>query len=228
MNKLFEQIFSYGSMNIGDFLLCMGVSIICGLIISWISYFHTKSSKGFLVTTALLPLIVAMVIILVNGNIGAGVAVAGAFSLIRFRSVPGTAKEICIIFIDMACGISMGMGYLGYGVLFTVIASILLFVLDKLNVWDTKRSNKEKVLKITVPEDLDYSGAFEDLLNKYTDKYELICVKTSNMGSLFKLSYNVILKKDIFEKEFIDEIRVRNGNLEVALLRKEINSNDLL
>ena len=228
MEKIFNPIFVYGSMTLIQFLICMAFCIICGLIISIISYLHTKSSKGFFVTTAILPLIVAMVIVLVNGNIGAGVAVAGAFSLIRFRSAPGTAKEICIIFIDMACGLAMGMGYIGYGVLFTIIASVLLLVLGKVTLWDGKRYNNDKLLRITVPEDLDYTGIFDDLFDKYLEKYDLVTVKTSSMGSLFKLTYNIKLKNNIVEKEFIDELRIRNGNLEVSLSKIETLNGDIL
>ena len=163
---------------------------------------------------------------MVNGNIGAGVAVAGAFSLIRFRSTPGTAKEIASIFLAMAVGLIMGMGYIGFAVLFTIILGLFMFCLNFIGL-KTKGYCKEKTLKITIPEDLNYTEVFDSILTKYTKMYELIHIKTTNLGSLFKLTYNVTIKDEKSEKAMIDELRLRNGNLEIALMRQENKNYDL-
>ncbi len=216
MDKLFQSIFS-GGIDVLSFLLCMLVSLLTGFILAFMSYFNSKSSKSFYVTTALIPSAVAMVIALVNGNIGVGVAVAGAFALVRFRSSQGSAREICIIFIAMASGLAFGIGYLAYGVLFVLILGSMLMIFQRLPIWDKNSSSKEKILKITIPEDLNYSEVFDEVLKKYTKKYELAKVKSTNLGSMFKLQYNIVLKDVKKEKEFLDEIRCRNGNLEVSL-----------
>ena len=216
MDKLFQSIFS-GGIDVLSFLLCMLVSLLTGFILAFMSYFNSKSSKSFYVTTALIPSAVAMVIALVNGNIGVGVAVAGAFALVRFRSSQGSAREICIIFIAMASGLAFGIGYLAYGVLFALIIGSMLMIFQRLPIWDKNSSSKEKILKITIPEDLNYSEVFDEVLKKYTKKYELAKVKSTNLGSMFKLQYNIVLEDVKKEKEFLDEIRCRNGNLEVSL-----------
>lgn len=227
MEKIFESVLLNNQIGIWSFLICIGAAIITGFILAWLCYAHSESSKGFFTTISLLPAIVTMVILLVNGNIGAGVAVAGAFSLIRFRSAPGTAKEICIIFIDMACGLAFGMGFVAYGFIFAVIAGGFLLLFEKLNIWNKKNIDKKKILKITIPEDLDYTNVLSDLLDKYTESNELVKVKTLNMGSLFRITYLVELKDPSKEKEFIDEIRVRNGNLEVSTQRVDFEKFEL-
>lgn len=166
-------------------------------------------------TLAILPAVVAVVILMVNGNIGAGVAVAGAFSLVRFRSAPGTAREIGAIFAAMSMGLIMGMGYIGYSALFTVLIGLAMLLYAKLASGD--RKDLHKVLKITIPENLNYSDVFDDIFKKYTKSYKLNQVKTSNMGSLFKLSYEIYLNDSSLEKEFIDNLRTRNGNLEISI-----------
>ena len=214
-------------IRLTDFLICIGVALLVGLILSIAYMYKTKHTKSFLVTLALLPAVVCIVIMMVNGNIGAGVAVAGAFSLVRFRSAPGTAKEILAIFLAMAAGLVIGMGYIAYAILFTLIMSII-FVLY--NLMTSKRCKKElslKTFKITIPEDLDYTNVFEDLFNEYTKEYELVRVKTTNLGSMFKLTYNVTLKDVKKEKELIDQIRIRNGNLEIVVSRQEMNNSEL-
>lgn len=162
----------------------------------------------------MLPAIVQMVIMLVNGNLGTGVAVMGAFSLIRFRSAPGSAKDICSIFLAMAVGIATGTGYILIAFIFTLILCGINLIY--INLPFIKGINGEKELKITIPESLDYSGVFDDLFAEYTKKSELVLVKTSNMGSLYKLSYIIVMKDSANEKEFIDKLRCRNGNLEIS------------
>ena len=230
MEAIFESVFkqSDGTTSVTTlmFFLVLGVSLIMGIIISLFSYYKGKSSKSFYLTNAILPMAVAMVIMLVNGNIGVGVAVAGAFSLVRFRSAQGSAREILVIFISMAIGLAMGVGYIAYGVIFGLIAGVSLILLEKIKIWDKKSSN-DKYLKITIPENLDYQTVFDDIFEKYTINYNLLKSKSSNMGSLFILTYELELKDKNSEKKFIDELRCRNGNLEIQL-SKILNSNDEL
>ena len=160
---------------------------------------------------------------MVSGNIGIGVAIAGAFSLIRFRSAQGSAKEICVIFMAMCSGLIAGVGYLAFAVLFTVLMCAL--VIGSNLIFNAKeKKSRRKTLKITIPEDLDYTDVFADIFARYTDENRLMQVKTSNMGSLYKLTYDITLKKDVTEKQFMDELRVRNGNLEIMILREEQNN----
>lgn len=204
-----------------DFLLCLGLSLVLGLFLALAYMYRTRYTKSFVVTLALLPGVVCVVIMLVNGNVGTGVAVAGAFSLVRFRSVPGTAKEICALFLAMGAGLIAGMGYLGYGVLFTFVMCIVFLVYTRLDLGAKKNADTYKTLTVTIPEDLNYSQVFDDIFDTYTEKYELVRVKTTNMGSLFRLTYNITLKDSAREKEMLDHIRCRNGNLEISLSRQE-------
>lgn len=198
---------------------CTATSILLGLLIAVTYMYRSHYSKSFVVTLVLLPVIVQMVILLVNGNLGAGVAVAGAFSLVRFRSQPGTAREIGSIFLAMAVGLATGMGYLGIAILSCVVVCVCMMVLYATPFGESGRS--KKLLKITIPENLDYSGLFDDLFDEYTVKRELIRVKTTNMGSLYELSYLITEKDPKQEKAFIDKLRCRNGNLTICLGRTE-------
>ena len=190
--------------------------------------FRTKYTKSFVITLAMLPAIVCTVIMMVNGNIGAGVAVAGAFSLVRFRSVPGSARDLGSIFRAMGAGLITGMGYLGYAILFSLIMGIVLMILTTVPFsGNKKRDAIEKTLKITIPEDLDYYNVFDDIFDQYTTEHSLVSSKTTNMGSMFKLIYNISLKDPSKEKEFVDNLRCKNGNLEIALTRQEVNNNAL-
>lgn len=223
MNTLFQGIFSSAntSIQVGNFLLCLAVSLIIGIFLAAVSSFKNTHSESFVMTLAILPAVVCVVIMMVNGNVGAGVAVAGAFSLVKFRSAPGTAKEISEIFLAMVTGLITGMGYLGYAILFTVILSAFLFVYSLLGSRKKSVDSREKALHITIPENLNYEGVFDEALKEYTEKYELISVKTTNMGSLFKLTYQITLKGAGREKEFLDKLRCRNGNLEIILSRQD-------
>ncbi|MBE6541491.1 MAG: DUF4956 domain-containing protein [Ruminococcaceae bacterium] len=214
-------------IEVKDFLLCVGVSLFIGLIMALCYMFRTRYTKSFVVTLSLLPAVVCVVIMMVNGNIGTGVAVAGAFSLVRFRSVPGTAKEISTIFLAMGAGLIAGMGYLAYAVLFTVILCAIFVLYNLLDFGTRRNSARYKTVKITIPEDLDYSGVFDDIFAEYTTAYELSSVKTTNMGSMFRLTYDVILKKSANEKEMIDKLRCRNGNLEIAISKQESGAVEL-
>lgn len=228
-NSFFQGIFDQTELSImvSQFLLCIVISLLIGIFYAFLYSFKNRSSQSFIITLALLPTIVCVVIMMVNGNVGAGVAVAGAFSLVRFRSVPGTAKEIGMLFLAMATGLILGMGYLGYAVLFAIILGLVFTLLTQTGLGIKRRPSSDKILRITIPEDLDYNDIFDDLLEKYTSKYEVLSVKTTNMGSMFKLTYNITLKDLSTEKKFIDALRCRNGNLEISISKQETNYNEL-
>lgn len=224
MDSLFRGIFDAEGasvISITDFLLCLVVSLALGVLLAIAYSFRTRYTKSFLITLALLPSVVCVVIMMVNGNIGAGVAVAGAFSLVRFRSVPGTAKEICMLFLAMGAGLICGMGYLGFASLFTVILCAVFVICSLFDLGATRSAETYKTLTVTIPEDLDYSGIFDEIFKEYTSSHELIKVKTTNMGSMFRLTYNITLRDAKAEKEFIDKLRERNGNLEISLSSKD-------
>ena len=223
MHTFFEGIFTTSTITITNILLCLFVSLAIGMFLALI-YDRKLCSRSFLVTLALLPAVVCVVIMMVDGNVGAGVAVAGAFSLVRFRSVPGTAREIATLFLAMAAGLICGMGYLGFALLFSLILGLVMY---GLNHFAFPQKHPQKILRITIPEDLNYSDVFDDIFTSYTSTYNLVSVKTSNMGSLFKLQYHVTLKDDTTEKAFIDALRCRNGNLEIALYQQEVDSYEL-
>ena len=183
--------------------------------------YRSRYTKSFVMTLSLLPAVVCVVIMMVNGNVGTGVAVAGAFSLVRFRSVPGTAKEISMLFVAMGAGLIAGMGYLGYSVLFAILMCGISLLYNRMDFGTKKNAAVYKTLNITIPEDLDYSEVFESIFADYTTKYELVRVKTTNMGSLFRLTYDVSLKEPEKEKEMIDALRCRNGNLEITVSRQD-------
>ncbi|MBO4235377.1 MAG: DUF4956 domain-containing protein [Firmicutes bacterium] len=217
MTNIFASIFSSGTLTIGGFAISLVVALILGAVIAIVYSYHTEHSNGFLITVSLLPAIVAVIIMMVNGSIGASVAVAGTFSLVRFRSAAGTAREICAVFLAMAVGLACGMGYVAFAAVFAIVLAIVTTAYDRLGFLEVRDGGLEKVLKVTVPEDLDYEGMFDDLFAKYTSKSKLTSIKTSNLGSLNKLHYNVTMKKAGTDKSFIDELRCRNGNLEISL-----------
>lgn len=208
-------------ISVTDFLICLACSLANGLILAYAYMYRTQYTRSFVVTLALLPAVVCVVIMMVNGNVGTGVAVAGAFSLVRFRSVPGTAKEIGILFLAMGAGLIAGMGYLGFAFLFTLVLCTATMLYSRLDFGAKRNAAIYKTLHITIPEDLDYAGVFEELFPAYATSWELINVKTTNMGSLFKLTYNITLRSPGIEKEMIDKLRCRNGNLEISLSRQE-------
>ncbi len=230
MDNIFKGIFDSefaAVITVTDFLLCLGVSLILGILLAFAFTFKARFTKSFVMTLALLPAIVCVVIMMVNGNIGAGVAVAGAFSLVRFRSAPGTAREIAAIFLAMGAGLVCGMGYLGYAALFTVIMGVLFALYNLYDFGMNRKLSVQKDLKITIPEDLDYTTVFDDLFEDYTSSHELIRVKSVNMGSMFRLTYSITLRDAKKEKEFIDKLRTRNGNLEIMVSREENRTAEL-
>lgn len=218
LDKTFTAIYDVTTgITVQSFLICIATALVLGVIIALTVNFRSRHSGGFLVTLAMLPAAVAVVIMLVNGNLGAGVAVAGAFSLVRFRSLPGTAREICAIFVAMAVGLGCGMGYPGFAALFTLIMCIVLLVYTLTHFGQRGNLRLCKILRITVPEDLDYANMFDDLFAEFTTNAELLSVKTTNLGSLNRLTYEITLKKPGTEKALIDSLRVRNGNLEISM-----------
>jgi len=228
--SLFKGLFDteYTSViSVKDFILCIAISLLIGIIMALGYMFRTRYTKSFVVTLALLPAVVCVVIMMVNGNVGTGVAVAGAFSLVRFRSVPGTAKEICMLFLAMGAGLIAGMGYLGFAVLFALLLTAIFVIYNSLSLGTKRNERIYKTLNITIPEDLDYSDVFTEIFEEYTRSCELIRVKTTNMGSLYRLTYNIELKPQANEKELIDKIRCRNGNLEITVSKQETASTEL-
>lgn len=214
---LFGTIITNSTVTGASFMIATVCSLVIGVFIAFMYTIKNSYSKSYIITLALLPAIVQMVIMMVNGNIGAGVAVAGTFSLVRFRSAPGTGKEITSIFLAMAVGLATGMGYIGLAAIFAVIITLANLIL--IGSGFGSGSAEEKTLKITVPEGLDFEGIFDDIFARYTTKAELCEVKTSGMGSLYKLNYSVVMRNRASTKGMIDEMRQRNGNLEISCSR---------
>ena len=206
------------AITLFSFLACMATAIVLGVLTALVFSFRSRHSSSFTLALALLPAAVTMVIIMVNGNIGAGLAVAGTFALVRFRSAQGTAREIVGLFLSMSIGLVCGMGYIYVAMLYFVImaAFVLLLTLVKFG----ERNSGSRMLKITIPETLDYDGLFDDLFEKYTKSCVLERVKTSNMGTLYELTYRVTLPDDHAPKAFLDELRCRNGNLNITCGRE--------
>ena len=214
---MFDSIYSY-SVTPAQFFTMAAAALITGVIFSWILSFRIHSSKRYFLVVSLLPLIVAAVITFVNGNIGAGVAVGGAFGLIRFRSAQGSADELVGILISMGSGIAFGMGYVAYGVMILIGLAMIYFLLSCVPLFEHTGMAKEQLLRVTIPESLEYNGAFDEIFNRYLKKHESAGVKTTAMGSMFRLSYKITMKNPDEEKQFIDELRTKNGNLEIAIL----------
>lgn len=224
LNSIISGV-STASVTLENMIICTLVSMVLGLGIAGIHMYRNQYNKSFVVTLALMPAMVQLVIMIVNGNLGTGVAVMGAFSLVRFRSVPGSSREITSIFFAMAIGLATGMGYLTAAALFLLIVGTMTILLNTLPFGEQKACEKE--LKITIPENLDYTGLFDDLFKEYTHTFELIRVKTTNMGSLYELRFHIILKTPEIEKALIDELRCRNGNLNITCGRITATSNEL-
>ena len=213
---MLENIISnIGNVSFSNMVLYITVSIVLGIIISVVHMFTTKYTKNFVITVALLPLLVQMIIFMVDGNLGTSVAVLGAFSLVRFRSIPGNSREITTIFFAMVVGLAIGIGQILFACVLVVLVSLLLIILSKSRFGNGK--NERKKLKIVIPENLNYTDVFNDVLSKYTSFFNLEKVKTTNLGTMFELTYDIDFDKSMNEKEFIDEIRKRNGNLTVAI-----------
>ena len=225
LNQLFTDVFTSTAVKPLTMMGAIGVALVLGLVVAKVYQYKTVYSKSVVMSLALLPTLIAVVIFLVNGSLGAGVAVMGAFSLIRFRSAPGGAKELVSIFLAMTIGIAIGMGYLVFAGAFTLIMSIAIILLETINFGQMKHSIRQ--LTIVIPESLDYESIFDDIFDKATNHLELASVKTSDMGSLFKLKYIIQLNGKMTEKELMDALRTRNGNLEIAISRFITKENEL-
>ncbi len=222
MDKWFESILTEG-LTPTVYLICTAFAFLCGVIVALAACFKNRVTKSFLMSLVLLPPIVETVILMVNGNVGTGIAVAGAFSLVRFRSVPGRAKEIAAIFLVMTAGLTCAAGYPGIALLFSLITAAAILLLSFIPV----KSEKESDLRITIPESLNYADVFQDVFAEYTRGTRLVQVKTTNMGSLYKLYYRVQLKNAAKTREFIDALRCRNGNLEISITAAAENGEEL-
>ena len=222
MSSIFSSILT-GSFSVGQYLLCLLFAGLCGLIAALALSRESTASRSFLSSLVVLPIIVATVILMVNGNVGTGVAVAGAFSLVRFRSAAGKARDISAIFMVMAAGLACAAGYVAIALLFTLLASFVILLLSRVPM----SCDRFAVLHVTVPESLHFADAFDDLFEQYTKSSRLVKAKTSNMGSLYKLHYRIEMKDPGRTQEFLDALRCRNGNLEIALLNDTEGGEDL-
>lgn len=224
---MFDSIYS-STVTASQFFLMMAVALVSGLIYAWLLSFRIRAANRFFLVLTLIPFVVATVITFVKGNIGAGVAVGGgAFGLIRFRSAQGSADEIAGILIAMAAGIAFGMGFIGYGIVILLVLALVFFLLSQLKLFEHQGLAADQLLRITIPESLEYNGTFDEIFSHYLKKAENAGVKTTGMGSMFRLSYKVQLKNPAEEKAFLDELRTKNGNLEVALLPYTEQQNQL-
>ena len=223
---MFDSIYS-ATVTPAQFFTMAAAALISGFLYAWIMSFRVRSTKRFFIVSALIPFVVSAVITFVNGNIGAGVAIGGAFGLIRFRSAPGSADEIAAILVAMGAGIAFGMGYIAYGVIILLAMAVLFLLLSQVHIFEHAGLAADQLLRITVPETLEYDGAFDDAFERYLKKAENAGVKTTGMGSMFRLSYRIQMKDPAEEKAFIDELRVRNGNLEISILPYTEKANQL-
>ena len=212
---MFNSVISSSGLNLISISICSVSAAILGFIIAIIHMKTSKYTKNFIVTLSVLPILVSVVIMMVNGNLGTSIAILGAFSLVRFRSIAGNSKEIISVFFAMSIGLAIGMGQVVFASLITLIVGLLIIVLHYLKFGED--NTEDKILDIIVPEDLDYDTVFDDLFTKYLNKYELLKIKTTNLGSLYELKYNIILNKNTNIKDFINELRVRNGNLKISI-----------
>lgn len=214
---MFNSLFDPAStgLDITTALICAGTAILLGLVIAITHMKTTQTTKGFLITLTTLPLLVMAVMIMINGNLGTSIAILGAFSLIRFRSIQGHAKELLSVFFAMMVGLALGMGHALFATVITAIAIVVILFFSYTNFLEPNK--KQRILKIIIPEDLDYEEVFDTVFQKYTSKAKLVRMKTVNMGSLYKLTYDVTMKSGVKEKEFLDELRVKNCNLKVLL-----------
>lgn len=214
---MFSSIFNSSStgLDVTTVLICAGVALILGVAISFTHLKTSQTTKGFLTTLAVLPLLVMAVMIMINGNLGTSIAILGAFSLIRFRSIQGRAKDLLSVFFAMMVGLALGMGHILFAVVISIVAIIAIVLFSYTHFLEPNQN--ERVLKIVIPEDLDYDDVFKDVFEKYTVEARLVKMKTVNMGSLYKLTYDIRLKNGAKEKQLLDDIRVKNSNLKVLL-----------
>lgn len=214
---MFNSIFDSTStgLDITTGLICAAVALALGIVIAITHMKTSQTSKGFLTTLATLPLLVMAVMIMINGNLGTSIAILGAFSLIRFRSIQGQAKDLLSVFFAMTIGLACGMGHILFAAVITVVAVVAIVFFSNTHLLEPNK--RQRILKIVIPEDLDYEEVFDEIFSKYTSRAELTRMKTINMGSLYKLTYDVVMKPGVKEKDFLDELRVKNCNLKILL-----------
>ncbi len=217
LNSMFDSIYS-STVTPSQFFIMAAASLLSGVIFSYLMSFRVRANRRFFIVSSIIPFVVGMVLTFVNGNIGAGVAFGGAFALTRFRSAQGTADEIAAILITMASGVAFGMGYIAYGVLALLFLGLVFLALSSLKLFEHASMQEDKLLKVTIPESLDYARVFDDTFTHYLKSVENVGVKTTGMGSMFRLSFRIRMKNPEEEKEMIDELRTKNGNLEIAVL----------
>ena len=223
---MFDSIYS-ASVTPGQFFIMAAAALVSGILFSWLMSFRVRVNKRFFIVTSIIPFVVGMVLTFVNGNIGAGVAFGGAFALTRFRSAQGSADEIAAVLIAMGSGVCFGMGYIAYGVLALLCLGLIFLALSSVKLFDHSAQLEEKMLRITIPESLDYARVFDDTFAHYLKSVENAGVKTTGMGSMFRLSFKIKMKNPAEEKELIDELRTKNGNLEISILPYVEPSNQL-
>lgn len=214
---MFDSIYSM-NVTAGQFAIMAAVSLFSGILFSWLVSFRIRANRRFFIVTSVMPFVVGLVITFVSGSIGAGVAFGGAFALTRFRSAQGTADEIAAVLISAGSGVAFGMGYVAYGALSLLVLGLAFLALSSVKLFDHASLQQERLLNVTIPESLDFTGVFDDTFHRYLSSVESVGVKTTGMGSMFRLSYRVRMKNPAEEKEMIDELRIRNGNLEISLL----------
>lgn len=217
---MFESIFSTSTatgLTFQNAAICILSALIMGAIIAIVHMKTSKYTKNFVISIAVLPALVELAIMMVNGNLGTAVSIMGVFGLIRFRSIEGNSKEIISVFFAMVIGLAIGMGHIAFAAVVTLAVSLIMLVYNKLPIGSKEC---ERNLKVVIPENLNYTNVFDDIFKEYTEKNELQKVKTTNMGSMYELSYIVELKKDADEKKFLDDLRVRNGNLNIIMSRR--------
>ncbi|KOY14407.1 DUF4956 domain-containing protein [Paenibacillus xylanivorans] len=217
LDSIFSSALTDTTLTFSNAILTIGLAIIMGVIIS-LTYMKTNQStysQSFTLTMVVLPVIVAIIILLIGSNIARAFSLAGAFSIIRFRSAPGDPKDIAYVLFTMASGLACGVGAFGYAVMFTIILCVLMFVLSRFNFGEKK--NQQKTLKVTIPENLSYEEALDEVFHKFNVVHELKKIRTTELGSLYELVYNVTIHESVNQKEFLDMIRTRNGNLDISL-----------
>lgn len=219
LDTIFNSTTHAMKLSIGSALITLLTAFVLGIIISF-TYMKTYSrghySQGFLLTLIMIPCTISIIILLIGNNVASAFGLAGAFSIIRFRSTAGDPKDIAYVLFSMSAGLACGVGAPMYAALFTVSLCIIMFFLSITNFGAGKTT--DKMLKVVIPEDLDYQGVFDDVLKTYAVKHELKRVKTTDLGTLYELVYIVTMKNGTNEKEFLDAIRCRNGNLNVILV----------
>jgi uncharacterized membrane protein YhiD involved in acid resistance len=222
---MFESILTNATsgLTLTQVLICLGASIACGLIIALTYRSSGQPSKNFLSTVAILPAIVQIVIMMVNGNLGVGVAVAGSFSLVRFRSLPGKSTDIAIVFLAMGAGLATGMGYVFFAVAMSAVVCLIFFAFSRTSFLESDPTYR--YLRITIPEDLEYASVFDGIFKEYTKYSHLEQMRTVNLGSMYQVSYSINLKDESREKEMIDQIRCQNSNLSVISSRQALLTN---